>query len=138
MKTNKLVLASIWMLLSLILTACNPAIAAPSASLNVELSEFKFSPTTMAVFAGKETTLNLTNNGAVKHDLVILKQGVEARAPFHIEDHQQDILLRAELDPGKSTSVQFIFPQQGEYNVICTIPGHMEAGMVATLRAVKP
>lgn len=136
---NKSLTVSITIILAIMtITACTPASATPSSTLNVELSEFKFTPNTLVIFAGQETTLHLNNNGAVKHDLIILKQGTEAHIPFHAEDYKNDILLQVELDPGKSDTITFLFPEEGKYKVVCSIPGHMEAGMSADLKAVKP
>jgi uncharacterized cupredoxin-like copper-binding protein len=52
--------------LLLALSACGGGQKA-STTLNVTLSDFKFTPDTFVVPAGKEITLNLKNEGAVEH-----------------------------------------------------------------------
>lgn len=122
-----------------ILTACGGSDSTkPSTSLNVEMSEFKFTPTSMTVYANKETNLNLKNNGAVEHEFTILKKGSAASIPFDSEKQAADILFHFKLGANQTESYKFILPEAGEYSIICAIQGHMESGMVAKLIAVNP
>jgi uncharacterized cupredoxin-like copper-binding protein len=107
----------------------------PVSTLSVEMSEFKFTPTAMVVFAGREITLNLSNKGAVEHEFSILKKGASAQIPFDREKQAVDILFTYKLGANKTGIFKFSLPEAGEYPVICAIQGHMEAGMVATLTA---
>ena len=50
---------------SLILSACGSAGGA-STNLNIIMTDFKFEPVQNTIPAGKEITLKLTNDGAVK------------------------------------------------------------------------
>jgi len=123
----------------LILTACGGSDSGkPVSSLSVEMSEFKFSPGSMTVFAGQPISLKLTNSGAVEHEFTILKKGSVAAIPFDREKQAADILAEYKLGANKSETYQFVLPETGEYSVICAIQGHMEAGMVAKLTAVNP
>lgn len=120
--------------LSLALTACGSG--APSTSLSVDMVEFMFNPTNFTVPAGQEITLELSNNGAVVHDFIIMNQGAEVGQDFGEED-QPNIYWMAELEPGSSNTYTFTAPDQpGEYQVVCGIPGHYLAGMVAKLIVV--
>ena len=92
----------------------------------------------MTVFSGKETTLELKNSGAVEHDFTILKKGAVAKTPFDREKQAGDILAKYKLGAGKSDSFKFTLPEPGEYEIICNIPGHVEAGMVGKVTAVQP
>jgi len=123
--------------LSLMLAACGGAVQdiAPATSLSVEMSEFKFSPASMLVVAGQEITLDLRNDGAIEHEFTILKKGVTAQIPFDREKQAADILVEYTLGANKNAQFKFTLPDAGEYQVICGIQGHMEAGMVATLTA---
>lgn len=136
MKKN-IVLGGLLALLSILLAACagSGANSAPVTSISVEMSEFKFSPSDLVVAAGQEITLNLSNDGAVEHDFRILKKGVKASTPFDPEKQAADILFEARLGAGKSDKFTFTLPEAGEYQVICGIQGHMEAGMVAKITA---
>jgi len=122
---------------SFLFSACSGTNAKikPVSELNVEMSEFKFSPSEMVVFAGEEITLNLSNHGSVNHDLSILKKGVTAQMPFDREKQVGDILFYYSLGPNESGLFKFTLEKAGEYQVVCGIQGHMEAGMIAKLTA---
>lgn len=124
--------------LSLAMAGCSSGPGKPSKSLNIEMSEFKFDPTNMVVYAGQEIILNLTNNGAIEHDFTILKKDAKASIPFDKEKQAADILVEYKLGAGKTASFTFILPEAGDYSVICGIQGHMESGMVAKITAVNP
>ena len=120
--------------LSLALTACGGG--APSTNFNVDMVEFMFNPNNFTVPAGQEITLELSNNGAVVHDFIIMNQGEEVGQDFGEED-EPNIYWMAELEPGSSNTYTFTAPNQpGEYQVVCGIPGHYLAGMVAKLIVV--
>jgi uncharacterized cupredoxin-like copper-binding protein len=120
---------------AMLLTACGTSQSnnAPVSSLSVEMSEFKFTPADMTVFAGKEITLTLVNNGGVEHDFAILKKGKVAQIPFDRDKQGNDILVDYKVGAKQSGEYKFTLPEAGEYQVICSIQGHMEAGMQARL-----
>lgn len=95
--------------------------------------EFMFEPKTLTVPAGQEITLELVNQGAIEHNFVILKKGIHAEGSFDHDANLQDILLEAQLAPGKSGTFTFTIAEAGEYQVICSIPGHLAAGMTGKL-----
>ncbi len=95
--------------------------------------EFMFEPKTFTVPAGQEITLELVNKGAIEHDFVILKKGVTAEGNFDHNANLEVILFEARLDPGKSGTFTFTIDEAGEYQVICSIPGHLAAGMAGKL-----
>jgi uncharacterized cupredoxin-like copper-binding protein len=98
------------------------AVDAPAeATVVVKASEFAFEPSTIALRAGVPTRIELDNRGAlVEHSLLV-------RAP----SGGDWIHLHA---AAKGTDVgTFRIDTPGSYDVLCTIPGHTEAGMVGTL-----
>lgn len=131
MKRTHFSLFLILLLSTLLLTACGGG--GESASLKVDMVEFMFEPKTFTVPAGQEITLELVNKGAIEHDFVILKKGVKAEGNFDHNANLDDILFEARLDPGKSGTFTFIIDEAGEYQVICSIPGHLAAGMAGKL-----
>lgn len=127
-------LLAILLVFSLALAACGGGGA--STNLRVDLIEFMFNPNNFTVPAGQEITLELSNNGAVVHDFIIMKNGTNVGDDFG-DDDEANIYWKAELDPGSSGSYTFTAPSEpGEYQVVCGIPGHYLAGMVATLFVV--
>lgn len=119
-------------LATLLLAACGGGGGA-ATTLEVDMVEFMFEPKTFTVPAGQEITLELVNNGAIEHDFVILKKGVAAEGNFDRNANLEGILFEAKLGPGKSGAFTFTIDEAGEYQVICSIPGHLAAGMAGKL-----
>jgi uncharacterized cupredoxin-like copper-binding protein len=116
------------------LAACGTA--GPSTHLKVDMMEFMFNPSNFTVPAEQEITLELTNTGAVVHDFIIMKYATSVGDDFGDED-VPNIYWKAELEPGTSASYTFTAPSEpGDYQVICGVQGHYQAGMVAKLTVV--
>lgn len=112
-----------------LLTGCGPK----SATLDVDMKEYTFSPSTLEVPAGATVTLNLSNSGTLEHEMVIMVLGKDATTPFD-DDDEPNIFWEAELEAGQSSTIEFTAPSEpGVYNVVCGIPAHLEQGMRATL-----
>jgi manganese oxidase len=87
---------------------------APAAT-EVTLSEFEVVPAAMEVAAGG--SLNVTNAGAVEHDLSIVD--TDLKTPM--------------LGAGESAALSVGDLAPGVYDVLCTVPGHDSSGMTGTL-----
>jgi uncharacterized cupredoxin-like copper-binding protein len=123
------------LLLAASLVACNSN--RPVSKLDVELSDFAINPDHFIVKAGTEITIKVTNSGSVDHDLTIMKFGIDVGDTFDIED-KQNSLLEIKVSSGASETVTFQVPDQvGIYQVVCGLPGHLQAGMRATLEIVE-
>ncbi len=85
------------------------------SSASVALGRFVFNPDSITVSAG-EVTIDITNEDGSPHNFVVEDLDVESDT----------------LDPDGSTSVTFT-ATAGSYEIICSISGHKEAGMVGTL-----
>jgi manganese oxidase len=88
---------------------------ASGGSVTVELTEFAIAPDPIEIGAGG--TLRVENLGAVPHNLSVVGQGVES--PM--------------LNGGESADLPLAGLVDGAYEVICTVPGHADAGMRGTL-----
>lgn len=95
--------------------------AEASPVVEVVLREFEIEPRAMEVKAGL-VRFRVTNKGMVEHDFVI--SAVEGYT-----DHDQHIVR-----PGE-TKVFEMHLKSGSHEVLCTLPGHKEAGMVGQIRA---
>jgi uncharacterized cupredoxin-like copper-binding protein len=131
---------SLALLAALLLAACGGAggAGAPVSKISVEMTEFTFSPNKLAVFAGQEITLELSNKGAIRHDFTILKKDAVAKIPFDPEKQKDDILFEFPVDPQQSGTYKFTLPEAGEYTIVCIVQGHLESGMTAKMSAVAP
>ena len=61
------------------LAACG---ANSSQKIDVATTDFKFAPTSWTVAAGKPVALTLKNSGALKHEWVLLKKGMDGYVAF--------------------------------------------------------
>ena len=97
----------------------------------VSATEFAFDPTDVALTAGSEVSVTLDNAGAVEHNWTVLSEEIAAESEF-----SEDLVLAAvdNTAGGESNSASFTL-EPGEYQVICTIPGHFDAGMQGTVSA---
>lgn len=88
--------------------------AAAGPVLNVVGTEYSFAPSKLTASAGP-TTIRFTNRGTMEHDFVIRALHVHLMAK-----------------PGKSAEAT-VDLAPGRYDSTCSVPGHTENGMHATL-----
>ena len=86
--------------------------------IDVFLSEFAIEGELLA--ASSDVVLNVINDGQVPHNLAL-----------------RDGTTTPELQPGDSFELALEDMAVGDFEVVCTIPGHEAAGMVATLRVLE-
>lgn len=130
MKKSKFVLA-VFLALSQVLAACGGG--EPVTTVDIDMTEQKFTPDVFTVPAGAEITLNLTNSGAEYHELTILVRGAEVGEKFD-EDGKSTEYWTTGIFSGDSKTITFAAPSEpGKYVIQCGMPGHYQAGMVATM-----
>jgi uncharacterized cupredoxin-like copper-binding protein len=123
------------LVISLALASCGGA-ASPTTNIDVTLIDFQFTPNQFTVPAGQEITLNVTNNGAVIHNFIIMNLGQTVGTEFTKED-DANVYWKLEVQAGGSATESFTAPTEpGEYEVVCSTPGHVQAGMVGKLVVV--
>lgn len=86
-----------------------------TTTLEVELTEFALEGDLWAPEGAVE--LKVTNTGTVQHDLTVEGTGVATKL----------------LDPGATETIPLGDLAEGEYTIFCSVPGHKDAGMAATL-----
>ena len=117
------------------LSACQSS--GPSTRLSVELSDFSITPTQLSVPAGAEVHIKIINNGTVEHNFYIMQYGVDVGDMFDEED-LANAYWDVDVQPDESVDLSFTAPDQpGIYQIVCGMPGHLQAGMVGTLEVVK-
>lgn len=123
-------------LLAFMLAGCGGP-AKPSTAINVTTTDFAFSPNSFTVPAGQQISVDVTNNGAVTHSFIIMKQGTKVQTHFTDADKANIFWEVPAVPPGESRKDTFTAPDQpGEYQIVCGVAGHLEAGMVAKLVVV--
>lgn len=99
-------------------------------TVSVELDEFLFDPDELSGDTGSELTIELENVGTQTHNFTI-EEGESRGEGF---DAWPDSEVQLELDEGNSDSLTISLPDEaGEYEFICTVPGHYESGQWGTL-----
>ncbi|MCA1666191.1 MAG: cupredoxin domain-containing protein [Thermomicrobia bacterium] len=104
-----------------------PAPAAADA-INFIEKEFSIAMDKSTIKAGS-ITFNVKNNGATPHTLGVTKEsdsskGAGITGPVIKES--------GTIDSGKTATLA-VDLQPGTYNIVCTIPGHAQLGMIMTL-----
>ncbi|MGH6850750.1 MAG: cupredoxin domain-containing protein [Methylocella sp.] len=85
--------------------------------VRIVATEFRFSPGTVRLAARRAVTLVLDNSGAeTEHGLFVPAFG-----------------FRLQAKAGEIARKSFMFGKPGEYEFICDLPGHRDAGMKGTL-----
>jgi len=130
MTTRIQIYVAVILLLSAGLAACG---GPSTAEIAMSLSEFSFSPASASVPAGAEVTLTLTNSGTIEHNWVLLNAGFQAAAPFDADD-QANVVAETNVAAGEVQTFTLTAPSDaGSYQIVCSIPGHLEAGMTGSL-----
>jgi uncharacterized cupredoxin-like copper-binding protein len=124
------------LLLPLIVGACGggDSSSGGATSASVVLDDFSFTPPTVTLASGVEVTVNVSNVGGIQHSWVVLTQGEQVTSSSQMSD-DRILAASADLNGGESDTVTFTLPGPGTYQVVCHIPGHIEANMVGTLEA---
>ena len=105
------------LVLASVLSACSASASSnPSNDHAITLSDFKFAPANPALTSGQPVRLSVKNTGSVEHDVTI------AAANVHLA-----------VKPGQTMTKEIASLAAGTYDIVCSIAGHKEAGMVAKL-----
>jgi Cu+-exporting ATPase len=85
--------------------------------LAIVARDARFTPADIRIDAGQTVVLSFTNQDAVFHDWEV--QGLAN--------------VDAGARPGQTQKIRFRIDEPGSYQIVCTVPGHAEAGMAGTL-----
>jgi plastocyanin len=114
------------------LTAC----AGPAeTTIYVDMTDYFYDPAVWRIAAGQEIMLQVTNTGTISHEWAIMK--TPASIPWNDSDFPE-VYWDTVVPAGKTETLKFIAPTEGEYEIVCGLPGHIEEGMVGWLVAYNP
>ena len=104
----------------------------PLQELKVSAVEFEYNRAHWLVPAGRSVSIDFTNRGTISHEWAVLKRGI------HIEEQhafrEEMVLFEVESVPEReTTSQQFTIDTPGQYQVVCALEGHFDAGMTSSL-----
>ena len=100
----------------------------------------RFTPEQITVKLNETVRFVVDNDGKVLHEFVIgtpdeLQKHAELMKKFPNMAHDEPYM--AHVDPSKRGEVIWTFNQPGEFEFVCLLPGHFEAGMIGRI-VVQP
>jgi len=116
--------------------------------IEIRMSEFTFSPSTITVNAGEKVTFKLINTGVVEHDFMAGLQGrpgtgyavdwiakaVDGVRPPHTHAGEAPMGEGVRVSSDWTLTLTVVVPpEKGEYEFGCFVQGHYEAGMKGRL-----
>lgn len=96
--------------------------------VRVTLSEFAFATSDSVFEAGVPYRFVLVNEGAAAHEWAVVPRGDADEGNLLFEVEEED------LPAGGTHTAEFTFPEAGEYDFACYMPGHYDGGMVLPVR----
>ena len=115
---------------TLLIAACG---GPGTSEISVDMTEFSFAPSSTTVSAGSEVTVSLTNSGTFEHNWTVMEAGYTVDTPFD-ESDRANVLAETNVAAGGSSTLTFTAPSDGEtYQIVCSVPGHLEGGMQGSL-----
>jgi uncharacterized cupredoxin-like copper-binding protein len=105
----------------------------PSRTVEVDMSEMKYAPSSIEVKRGEQIRFVIRNVGEEEHEFMLatteenLKHAEDMQKQPHM-DHDDPNEVR--LKPKKSTELVWKFTKPGTFEYSCLIPGHRENGMI--------
>lgn len=92
---------------------------------------FRFDPERIEVAAGETIRFEVTNNGAIVHELYVGDETAQAEheAEMQTNGMAHDDPNGVSVDPGATKAFEMTFSDAGELVIGCHEAGHYEAGM---------
>lgn len=123
--------------LAVFLSACGGG-SSPT-KVTITMTEFGFEPNSITASAGFPVELTLVNEGAIEHDFVIEVIPVTDVSSSNTGEHHMATEEHSEYDlhtstsTGETSTLIFTPTEPGTYQIICSVPGHKDAGMTGEL-----
>lgn len=120
---NSMVHAGFVLLLGGFIGASEP-VSDSAREVTITMSEFHFSSSEEVFRPGVTYRFILKNVGETPHEWAVVAGGAEDESQLLFGVGEED------LPPGATVIREFTFPEAGEYDFACFMPGHYEGGMV--------
>lgn len=117
--------------LPLAIVGAQPATPQRPASVNVQLSNYKFTPRTIVLDHGRPYIVRLYNASGGGHDFTA--RDFFAAATVAPDDRKWIANGEVEVPPGQSREIRLTAPRAGRYKVKCTHTFHKMLGMSGTI-----
>jgi uncharacterized cupredoxin-like copper-binding protein len=109
-------------------------------TVTIELGEFFFKPSEITLQIDRPYKLEIKNGGAEKHEFTadaFYRSVAFRKAQDASGEYKGPYPKEIEVFAGQQTDLYLIPTQVGEYELVCEIEGHKEAGMVGTIVVVS-
>lgn len=109
-----------------------------SRTVGVSMDDtMRFTPGRISVKAGETIRFFIKNSGKLPHEMVLgtlseFREHAEMMRAMPAMKHAEPNMIA--LAPGQRGGIVWQFDKAGEVNFACLVPGHMEAGMVGTIK----
>jgi uncharacterized cupredoxin-like copper-binding protein len=115
-------------------SASSPSGDSSARTVEIEMRDIEFSPTTVDVEEGETIRFLFRNTGEVAHEAYIGDAAAPEEHADEMEsmggmDHGGDAEVLT-VEPGDSGELLYTFDEAGPVQIGCHEPGHYEAGMV--------
>ena len=116
-----------------------------TADITVTATDLKLEPPSFTVTAGQPVRLTFINKGAIEHDwsapglsatnvaIGTMPTKLSPSLQAKVKDQAAKNIPHPAAGPGESMLISFTPTSPGTFDVICEVPGHKEAGMVARM-----
>jgi len=104
--------------------------------LTIELSDYAFTPKDITLEAGQPYVLTVVNTATIEHEFVaedFFRSVATRKAETTESEVKVPFFTEIEVFAGKAAELYLIPLIPGEYELLCEIEGHREAGMVGTI-----
>lgn len=117
----------------------NPAKVDRTVEVSMD-DNMRFTPASIGVKAGETIRFFVKNTGKAQHEMVLgdlksLKEHAEMMRSMPNMQHEEPNMIN--LKPGQRGGIVWEFTQAGTVDFACTVPGHMEAGMVGKISVTQ-
>jgi uncharacterized cupredoxin-like copper-binding protein len=109
-------------------------------TVSIELGEYFFEPDVITLQVDQPYKLELKNGGQLKHEFTassFYRSVAFRKAQDAAGEYKAPHLSEIEVFAGQQTDLYLIPAEVGEYELVCEIEGHKEAGMVGTIVVVS-
>jgi plastocyanin len=128
MKDIRLARMLLLIIAGVLLVSCAGATPPPPVTITLEMSEYAYNPDTIEVKVGQQVTIEMVNNGALVHELMIGRDVVMTDGRPNGFEH--DLFAEAGVEP---TLVGGMMEMAEEDTHSEEEEGHMHAGFMATV-----
>lgn len=105
-------------------------------TVEVSLAEYSFSPSSLYFVKGTPYKLTIKNDGSKKHYFTastFFKSIATRKAQTDAAEIKAPYFHALEVFPDKSIDLYFIPVKTGRFDLLCTIDGHADAGMMGSI-----